>query len=81
MAGVIAWLAGPFGTFAVIAGAVLVAWGAFALNNATQRHKGAEQQIVKTEKANAAVITRAHRVRTKSLDPRVRGNTDPNYID
>ncbi len=81
MAGIIAWLAGPFGTFAVIAGGFLVVWGIIAANNFTQRSRGAEQQIAKTEKANAAVISRSNRVRTKSLDPRVRGAIDPNYID
>jgi len=81
MGGVIAWLAGPWGTFAMIAWGALMLWGAFAINNFTQRQKGAEQQIVRTEKANAKVIQRADRVRTKSLDPRVRGATDPNYID
>ncbi|CAN1724450.1 protein of unknown function [Hyphomicrobium sp. 1Nfss2.1] len=81
MGGLIAYLAGPFGTFAVIAGAALIAFGAWQFNNFTQRSKGAEQQIARTEKANAAVIGRANRVRTKSISPGVRGTVDPNYID
>ena len=77
----ISWLAGPFGTFAVIAGALIFAMGVWQFNNFSQRSKGAEQQIAKTEKANAAVIGRANRVRTQSISPGVRGRTDPNYID
>lgn len=81
MGGIIAYLAGPFGTFAVIAGALIFAWGAWQFNNFSQRTKGAEQQIARTEKANAAVIGRANRVRTQSITPGVRGRVDPNYID
>jgi hypothetical protein len=81
MGGIIAYLAGPFGTFAVIAGALIFAMGVWQFNNFTQRNRGAEQQIARTEKANAAVIGRAHRVRTKSISPGVRGTIDPNYID
>ncbi len=81
MGGVIGYLAGPWGTFAVIAAGALVLWGAFAANNFSQRTKGAEQQIARTEKANAAVIGRANRVRSKSISPGVRGTIDPNYID
>jgi len=81
MGGIIAYLAGPFGTFAVIAGALIFALGVWQFNNFAQRSKGAEQQIARTEKANAAVIGRANRVRSKSISPGVRGTIDPNYID
>jgi hypothetical protein len=81
MGGIIAYLAGPFGTFAVIAGAIIVAYGAWQLNNFTQRQKGAQQAIAKVERSNNAAASNARAAARGVTDRRVRGIEDPNAVD
>lgn len=81
MGGIIAWLAGPFGTFAVIAAGALVIWGAFAANNFAQRQRGAELAVAKIEKSNNDAVRKADAVGSRSLDRNVRGRRDPHSID
>lgn len=78
MIGIIAFLSSTVGRVLVVGGGLVAMWVAFASH---YQSKGAAKAEAKTEKANAQVLQRADRVRSKSADPRVRGNPDPHYID
>lgn len=78
MTAILAFLARPLIQVGVIVAGVLALWLGFATH---YQSKGAQKQIIKTEKANAAVLSRADRVRAQSRSRGVRGVVDPNYLD
>lgn len=59
----------------------LLAWGAFAGNNAYQRNVGASRFAAKTERANDNATQLGNGAAAGALDKRVRGLRDPTTRD
>lgn len=62
-----------------VVGAVIIAalFGIWQLDRANQRHVGAINERIATEKANDAAVKRADQIGARSRDPSVRGVRDP----